>query len=392
MTYFLHHMEKLVSSISNAESCLLKQCKETGLSISDEIEHIPVFIKDKLLHESAEERSKKRLSSLISFYQSNLIRLIDELSKKECSCSDKTTCHETNLQPLIQKLANTLIFINNQFKDYINHNATLPLICETNHRSIIKERYHILLKNLISHSFSSEMIFIMAHPLSDFMNQNKSSYTYHDKFFLYAWLERLESILLQITNNTEHNDLLCKLMIANNLNSDECIDFFISFITEKYKIEATKTDQLQVLSYFLKCIKQTVIFRKSGYITGKTSLQETLVNWLTLEIDYIKNSCHINERRNKEHKSEISIEKVKTNLTVPQLAALLRISLEVGVFSKEQSKELLRHYSKYFSTIGTINISYDSLYNKFRKPTEVSLETVKDIILNQLKIIQKKEF
>ncbi|MCU4176483.1 hypothetical protein [Carboxylicivirga sp. N1Y90] len=391
MTYFLHHMEKLVSNISNAESCLLKQSKETSLSISDEIEDIPLSIKNKLLHKSAQQLSKKKLSNVICFYQSNLIRLIDELSKKECSCPDKATCLETNLQPLIQKLANVLIFINNQFKNYIDFSATLPLICETNHRSIIKERYLRLINNLISHSFSSEMIFIMAHPISDFINKHKSSYTYHDKFFLYAWLERLELVLLEITINTEHNDLLCKLMIANNLNSDECIDYFIRFITDKYNAEATKTDQLQVLGYFLKCIKQTVIFRKSGYILGKTSLQETLVNWLSLEIEYIKNSCHINEQKINPLLTDRT-HKVITNLSVAQLGCFIRLCVESGIFPKRNKKQLITYFAKHISTSNQNNISYNSLKNQFYDPDKSSIDELKTIVLKQLKLFQENKF
>jgi len=390
MSYLLNRLEILVSNVSKPNVCLIRQVNVQHHA--NEIENIYLSIKKKLLQKSAKQQSRKKLSNLICFYQASLIRLADELMTKQCPCCHQQNCRNTHLLPLINKLTDILVFINEQFNDFFDNNQKLPLVCYHKHKERIRDRSTKIAMLLEEQVISHPMASILLHPFNDFINQKKSDYTFYDKRFLYGWLERLESLHLMNYGIDKSCEVLCKNLIAYDLNSEECIDFFALYITDKYKAEETKAEQLQTLNHFLKCIQQTTIVNDKGYNPDKPSLQCVLANWVNEEISYIKKSCHINQRAYNKPLTKDHINKIKTNLSVSKLACFLRVCAETDIFPEENNRELIKHFSDYFSTRKTDSISFDSLYNKFYSPDKSAIEEVKNTVLKQLKILQENLF
>ncbi|MBK3517719.1 hypothetical protein [Carboxylicivirga marina] len=297
MAYLLDQQESLVSKISNPDVCLLKQGSIPHSSYAAELESWHQIIKKKLLNKSAKKTSNKKLSGLIRFYQSSITRLIDKLNNKNCSCSNLLHCHKKYLTPLISNLTESLVFINEQYKDFFDLESNLPKPCEDYHRDIINNRIKTIIQNLSQTSISPRLLHIMLHPLMDFTNCKKTAYTFNDKHFLYKWLQHLEDNWIFVFDAECHSEELIKQLIEWNLNSPETIDFFVEFITEKYRMEETKEDQLSTLRYFQKCFKQHVIINKQGYLPDGPTLKESLTNWVEQEIIFINDTCHINERK-----------------------------------------------------------------------------------------------
>ncbi|TRX72554.1 hypothetical protein [Carboxylicivirga sp. M1479] len=391
MAYLLEPVEALISGIRDTDRCLLKRDAKSQISFSEEIEHLHFTIKEKLLQKSAKQNSKKKLSNFIIFHQSNLIRLIDELANKKCSCQEKETCHAANLEPLIEKLTDTLIFINQQFKDFIDHQSTLPLVCELKHRAIIRESNQYLMGHLSLHGFSPEAISILLHPLVDFVNKKKKNYTFHDKYFLYDWLERLEAPFIPLSSDEEDSEFLCRLMISYNINSEECIQFFTSYFTEKYKLEETRADQLQMLKHFLKCIRQTDIIRASGYIKAKDPLHKKLIDWLVLEIDYIGSSCHISEKTQSCVANDVPLPqryKVKLSISVSALAYFLKLLISSKIIITTNKEETFRFFAAHFSTICKDEVSPGGIKTSYSKPPQHAIKFIKRLLFEWLKTIQ----
>jgi hypothetical protein len=362
-------------------------------SYSEEISHLDVSIKEKLLKKSAKQPSRKRLTSLVRFYQSSLIRLIDELGKKKCPCKESTKCHSTHLLTLSMHLINSLSFIHQQFNELFDSSLKLPDPCETRHRDELQKRLKKLIHNMISLPVSSQLLFALLHPLTDFVSKRKREYTFHDKHFLYAWLENLESNWQLLDESIVCYEHFCKQLIAFNLNSVEGIQFFIEFFTEKYQIENSKNEQLTCLKHFYKCINQVTIVITTGLNPQKPSLQKTLKNWLEQEISFIENTCHINERSMTALNSElINTNKITTRLSVAQLGCFIRICVDSGILPEQNKKQLITFFTNHFSTNNQENISYSSLKNKFYDPENSSIAEVKSIVLKQLKLLQENNF
>ncbi|MCU4157855.1 hypothetical protein J1N10_17915 [Carboxylicivirga sp. A043] len=329
---------------------------------------------------------------MVVFYQACLIRLIDELNIKDCPCSQNKQCHATHLEPLIESLTESLIFINEQYKDFFDLESNLPRTCEDYHRANIQKRIKEILQNLIQISISDRLLHVMLHPLMDFVQQKKAAYSFNDKRFLYQWLQHLENNWMFVFDANDSSVEFCKQLIEWNLNSLETIDFFIDFITEKYQLEDTKEDQLQVLRYFQKCFKQHVVVNKTGYQINKPSLKETLINWVVQEIIYIESTCHINDRNELITQPDDSTEKVKTNLSVAQLGCFIRLCIDSGIFPEKKKKQLITVFAENFSTTNRDNLSYGSLKNHQYHPENSAVDKLKSIVFKQLKLLQENNF
>lgn len=391
MAYLFDQLETLVSNISKPEICLIKQGTFANSNFKDEISTLHLTIKNKLLEESVKQLTRKRLLSLVVFYQSCLIRLIDELNIKDCPCLQNKQCHATHLEPLINCLIESLIFINEQYNDFFDLESNLPKTCEDFHRDIINKRIKEIIQNLIQTPISERFLHVMLHPLMDFVNQKKIAYSFNDKRFLYQWLQHLENNWMFVFDAKDHSKELCKQLIEWNINSPETIDFLIEFIIEKYQLEETKDDQLQMLRYFQKCFKQHVV-NKNGYLISKPSLRETMINWVKQEVSYIENSCHISEKCRVNTGGETSNEKVRTALSVSQLGCFIRLCVESGIFPKENIKQLLTLFSNHYSTLNRVNLSYNNLKNQYYYPEVNAVEEIKNIVFKQLKLLQKNKF
>ncbi|MCT4588330.1 MAG: hypothetical protein N4A71_10945 [Carboxylicivirga sp.] len=392
MAYLLDQLEELVANISNPEVCLIKQGSMPSSTFKMELDQWHRNIKDKLLEISAGQASARRLNILIGVYQSSIIRLIDELSNKMCPCQAKDQCHSKQMEPLIQSLIATLKFIHIQFSDYFDSNSKLPQVCEANHRDILKLKMSDLFNQFSQHSINAELLLVVLHPFTDFINQKKKAYSFNDKYYLYNWLENLEEHWQLIEEHQNTNRTLCKLLVMYNLNSNKSIEFITSYLTERYKQEDSKQSQILKLKYFLKNVKQISTAVDKAYLPLKPSLKKYLIKWLTQEIKYIENSCHISEYSQAIHQNTKAPLKIKSNLSVSKLALFLRLSVESGVFAPENKRDLLRHFANNFSSAKTDTNSFDSLHNKFYSPDQRSLEVIKKLVLKQLNFIQENKF
>lgn len=81
--------------------------------------------------------------------------------------------------------------------------------------------------------------------------------------------------------------------------------------------------------------------------------------------------------------------KVKVNLSVSNLAYLVKVLCESGVIKTRNISEVLRFVAEGFSTPGADAISFDSLRMKYYNLETSSKKSVKDLILKLLKYIQK---
>ncbi|TAJ11148.1 hypothetical protein DMA11_18045 [Marinilabiliaceae bacterium JC017] len=178
--------------------------------------------------------------------------------------------------------------------------------------------------------------------------------------------------------------------IGYNLNSETCIRYFLQFIGKSYRSKTSSSDQLQILHFYAKCVKQVFITSPAGYNPKYESLHIILSRWLKQEIKYTRKSSQDNHSL-----SGITAAlqefpgKQKTSMSVSQLACFVKNLIDTGLIVTNNKEETLRFFSNHFSTQNTENISIFSLRSKFFKPDNSSISTTRENILKLLNSIQK---
>ena len=75
--------------------------------------------------------------------------------------------------------------------------------------------------------------------------------------------------------------------------------------------------------------------------------------------------------------------KINTDMSVPQLAFMLKVFVETEIIKNKNERELIRHVAS------QITISSDSLRIKYYKPQESTMEDTKHLLIKMLNYIQK---
>lgn len=82
-------------------------------------------------------------------------------------------------------------------------------------------------------------------------------------------------------------------------------------------------------------------------------------------------------------------EKIKTELTVPQLAYIFRLLLDLGIFKQRKRTDIMKFISDNFKTHNVEEISINSLRSKYYTTDEGSKQVIKDILIKMVNQINK---
>ncbi|WP_430811933.1 MULTISPECIES: hypothetical protein [unclassified Carboxylicivirga] len=255
----------------------------------------------------------------------------------------------------------------------------------------MKVRLAELSKAFYIYQVPEELIQLVLHPINDFISLPDEHNSYSKIHFLNAWLDRLQSPTVMNSGLTRRPEFLYKQVIAFNLNSEKCINHLSQYTQLQCSARESKADQLRLLHYYHKFVKQTTPINGWSYQPDQPALQQTLSNWLIQEINYMTNTCHINDKFSQHETPPTNDHKLNTGLSVSQLACYLRLCVESDIFSKAEIRKLIKHFSQHCATKQTDNISFESLYNKFYSPERGAVDAVKTKILEQLKLIQSNK-
>ena len=81
--------------------------------------------------------------------------------------------------------------------------------------------------------------------------------------------------------------------------------------------------------------------------------------------------------------------KIITPLSVAQLAYIFRVFTETGTLQTDNLSNLFRFVAEHISTTRQEEISFDSIRNKFYKPSAAAKESVLDLLVKQVSYVRK---
>ena len=149
-------------------------------------------------------------------------------------------------------------------------------------------------------------------------------------------------------------------------------------------------DQLEVLAWWSKTIKQSALKPGMALLIKATSAQSQLINWLQDEINFI-------EKRNQltlllpTHISNNHLPKqsLKTDLSVKQLGLFIRLLVDVKIVQINNQTELVNHIAALTTTENKEVISAPSLRCHYYTIDEHTKDKMKDWLITTLNQIKK---
>lgn len=146
----------------------------------------------------------------------------------------------------------------------------------------------------------------------------------------------------------------------------------------------TPKEQISMLKKQLLFLRSTPVMLRMSYNPDLKPVNILLENWLD---EYIKE-----ELLRADLLQTDTPQKLELKLTVAQLALLIRLLYEEGVFTMKNIAGLLRFFSMHFTSKKQEHISYGSMNKLYYSGDQFTGYAVKELLLNMVTKINKMFF
>jgi hypothetical protein len=342
-------------------------------------------------------KNKRALARYIRFHQRAIIELSGHLTNyaqpNEINAVATSSQDNAKLsQELYFSLQELLAFVGKHFAEYFDMDAWIP----ESYRLIIFDDIQQNIKNihvgLSEKGFDKELISLTLAPFEEFLRQGSSNeITYRRIMFLKELRKDLLYLLMQ--NEPEPgniNESLQWVLFELNYNSPEYVTYCTSQIKTFIDETADLTKKLERLALVQKLIHQRSPKRAFSYDPDRKSLPELLNDWMDQETYYLE-TCKANliTYNNEGEISPSEKFNLRVDLSVAQLAYLLRVFVEVNVIQNPNVTLLIRYVTRVFQTKRSRIIGYGSIYSKYYNAEDSTRKAVKEILLKMVRHIDK---
>lgn len=350
-------------------------------SVNSEVERI----KFSFVNSTAMLEKRRTLETFVQYHEHNIIRLANALT----TYVGPTDLHLPNgsdpailCQYLYTKLQELLTFIERHYPTYFDSNAWIP----DNYHAIAATEFagetENLREALCAKNISAELIEHTLAPYIQFTRSNTA--TYHRL----VYLKNLQPELQRIADDkTVTDDIpLLWLLFDMNFNTVAYNHYLTARNREYYDKITDVRERVDRLSHSLKLIRQRVTVPGCAFDPNNTPLQDQLIRWMELEINY-----HRGQLSPAPAPADPEIdspgERLKVNLSVAHLAYLLHLFVASATLQPGNITTLIKKVSRIFETRRTDDISEKSFENRYYGAEHNTKQSIRKLLLDLVKRI-----
>lgn len=215
----------------------------------------------------------------------------------------------------------------------------------------------------------------------------------HWSTFKYAWstsdlCERLQARAYYGDDSNAVNELLVLDFIELDFESQQVFRSVSQVLSEVLQKLDSDYDRLNLAALYLKRVSQAhPVFPRTS---GSATLKDFLTEWLTNEIQYLERDQVMQKfLTNTQQPGSAQTFKVTVDLSVAQMAFILRAFVESGVIQNKNTTEMMSFLSKFVKTKRSGNISQESLRIKYYDVESGTKESVRVLLHNAIGYINK---
>lgn len=401
MTYELEKLNSLIFSDLNPSNF-----KDVNLIPSDQfanwvssIEKEAIRIKNAFINVAFGCQCERQIERYMQLHQVELIRVTDELLSYLTNdealtiyVQDKSLTLVNLYKRVYRQLEGMITYLEKHFSRFFDVEARIPNAYRLIAVRDFKERLVLLEEKFYANQLSSHLVKVILLPVRSFVQSGeKKHFSFRNLMYLKVLLNELEQPALLNREMEVPEDELIYSMIYINFNSYKLFAYCTERIKSQYQEKETLSDQIDHLAWCSKLINQTQQKPGVAYKPDRDSLKTALITWIDEEVSFL-------ERRHQltlnmpVHKVEglTNDFKLNTNLSVAQLAYMIRIFLEEKILLNRNQREVLKFIAQYTRTKKAENVSAESLRTRYYNVDTSTKEAVKDIIIRLLNNVRKK--
>lgn len=340
-----------------------------------------VHLLDKILEDTYGEDSAK-VKAILSQIKETAFSLVKvEEIKAFVSNHQKLLLErkETEVDPAI--CDKVLDWLETFFPEYLNEN--LPISVLGKEKLFLRYREVIIEAKEQTKALSDERLFTSLLPI--FEAENDPNLTLKYAKYLDCFWSNWRKFEVSFEKSSYWLDLI-EILISNNFNTGE----FFKYNARKFREEANQTDDpflIEEIFYsHLSKLRQIPLVIGMSFDSELDHIKTLLENWLKIEIG----KCRLRQKSYNPSQTGIFKEKLKTSLSVAQLAYFFRLLKNTDIIANPVIMDIFHVIINNFSTKQVETITLESLRNKYYNPELRTMESVKDLIRKMIQIIDKE--
>lgn len=388
--YELQNLEQLFLSMADN-----KTPKPTEVPNVPEIIHLEIErIKQTLIHEVFSFEDERHLERYIQYHQQGLITLMDKSSNRLVQLAvlptDLQQIENPN-QHLYAGLEELLNFVERHFTKYFDQDAKAPEGYIAIVRKDVRTNTKKLIKTLSTLDVDPKLLDLVLHPLRRILKDYPAKETTYRKV-LYAkeMQKELFRLLQQELTPEILDEELRQIVYYLNYNSVKTFTYHAHYINALVNASESRAEKIEKLSFILKKINQAQVRPGIHYNLHAAPLKDQLNEYIMVEIDYLERLQHLSGNPpGRIVDSFLQLFKLKIEISVAQLAYLIRVFVDTKIIQNKNLTEVLRFLARFVTTKRSETISYDSLRVKFYNVEIGTKASVRNMLASMIEYIDK---
>jgi hypothetical protein len=354
--------------------------------LQEEIERI----KKKFVHEIFAFEDERLLERYIQLHQQELIRLTDLLSMKTDQSFHLQKQEYLELHRHISNTVEELLrYIERHFTKYFDQDTRAPESYIAIAGSEIVKWYSDFQDQLKRRNADLTLIDLVLYPMKKFIeNIPTGQITYRGIIYVKEIQKELHQILIPGKEGNDVDDDIRLVLLYLNYNTIKYFRYYTNYVTDLLREMDSAAGRIEKLSYLLKLVNQTQVKPGVGYNKTIYSLKDQLSDWIGEEVTYLEKMHKLNER-NASGSNLAEDFKLKTEMSVSQLAFLLRVFIETKIIHNKNVSDLIRFFSRFFQTRRLESISYESFRVRYYNTEDSTKRFVRNMLLQMVDHINK---
>ncbi|GAF05864.1 hypothetical protein JCM21142_114621 [Saccharicrinis fermentans DSM 9555 = JCM 21142] len=386
MPYLLEQFERVVEYIGNPKNCGVKFQFENEKQF---VYSISLFdLKQGLLLLAASKALPGIVCQQVRLYQSSSIRMLKHLHDRPDCCCFSARCWGDIFYGVVNTLISFINFLHIQFPEYFDKELIAPALYYDYYRVRFKDKVEKILKLKVD----AEKLESIKKVVDYFKELGYTNCSFRRIWYIDKLLTKINTKICNEHVMGDKFEELVKLIISYNFNSTEVYHQIIEWIKRDLAMGTNVNAVLEKLQCYKKQVSQIMVIKGDGFSRKSKKLKISIINWINKEMNSFNYHVHIFDEVKKVKEPEqlyIRPQKIQTNLSVAEIACVLRQFIEVGIIYADNKKEIFRLVSEIFASKHNHQISYKSLNNNFFNIELSTYKSTKQLFLKLFRSIEE---
>jgi hypothetical protein len=356
-------IKSAVSSTTKTNGSLAAHLARARKAVAEERNRI----KKHFVFQALSFDNKQQTKLYVRYHQHYLTNLIDELFEFAQSL-DKKNKTKSNLSLEIfffyDQLEDLLTFIKDEFPECFAENSKLTKPQRNEFANKINQRFSRL-KNALC-KLDQTLVSVCTSPIHHILADPCSEMTSQKVHFIETLLNEIEKIVTTNSAEAAFEDCVRALLLRLNYNDETVFVYYTEFIKAGLSESDCVVGQLEKLAFYYKLINQSQSIPGFIYDPKFPPICERLSGWILEEIQYLEKRRQLLRAPSSKDEPFIRDDfKLEVDISVSQLACLIKVFIEAGIIQNKNISELIRFLSKFVKTKKSESFSNESFRIKY---------------------------